>query len=149
MRVSTILISFGIFFFGFSAVAKSNKVVKNKTKAHQCAVFKKNAKKARKLYSKNKIAAIKINNQVKDLKKDRKQLPQKAEAAKKVVRKKIKKLAVAKDKRLVKSLKYLEKHIKYVKAAKRTCAANRTRVKPRPKYFKGQDIGKYLKIASN
>lgn len=147
MKHLNVLILSGIFFFSFSAVAKSEKAVAKKTKAHQCAVFKKNAKKARKLYSKNKIAAIKINKQVKVLKKDRKQLPKKAQAAKSVVGKKIKKLAKAKDRKLVNSLKYLEKHIKYVKAAKRTCAANR--IKRKKRLFKGQDISKYLQVAAN
>ena len=148
MKLIKVLILSGIFFFGMTATAKSEKKVRTKTKAHQCAVFKKNAKKARKLYSANKIAAIKINKQVKVLKKDRKELPKKAAAAKNVVGKKIKKLAKAKDKKLVNSLKYLEKHIKYVKAAKRTCASHRVK-KPRAKHFKGQDINKYLQVASN
>ena len=142
-----VLILPSIFFLSSTALAKSEKALTPKTKAHQCAVYKKNAKKARHLYKNNKKQAKRLDIQLKVLSKDQKRMPSSVKMAKRVVDTQIKKLKVNKKQKLAKSLKYLEKHIQYVKAAKRTCAQNR--VKPLKRRFKGQDIGKYLSIASN
>lgn len=136
-----------LFFFSTTAIAKNKQSPKMtvKTKAHQCAVYKKNAKKAKKLYSANKSKAKKINVQLKVLAKDAHRMPANVKLAKKVVSHQLHRLEVTKKKSLSLSLKYLEKHIQYVKAAQRTCAQNRA--KPRTR-FKGQDVNKYLSIAA-
>lgn len=136
-----------IFILSSTALAKEKKVATPKTKAHQCAVYKKNAKKAKKLYSVNKKQIKKLDKQLKVLSKDQKRMPANVKMANKVVKHTIKTLKISKKQKMAKTLKYLEKHVQYVKAAKRTCAQNR--VKPRKKHFRGQDVGKLLSIASN
>jgi len=128
------------------ATKKEGVVMKAKNQAHQCAIYKKNAKKARQLYSVNKKKVNRLNIQLKVLAKDQKRMPSSVKMAKKVVDHQITKLKFAKKKRLDRSLKYLEKHIQYTKAFKRSCAQNP--VKPRKRKFKDQDIGKFLSIAS-
>jgi G:T/U-mismatch repair DNA glycosylase len=125
----------------------STQATVKKTKAHQCAVFKKNAKKARHLYSTNKKQAKKINVTLKGLVKEQKRMPSSTKITKKVVKNQIMKLQIAKKKKVNRSLKYLEKHIKYTKAFKRSCAQKR--VKSHKKHWRGQDIGQYLSIAAH
>ncbi len=154
MKKIVVLTALSLFFtFGSSALAKDGKV-KNKTmktKAHECAMFTKNAKKARKLYTDNKSLAVKEFDQVKALKSDQKRMPANAKMAKQVVDRKINSLSKAKRQHLMNSLKYLEQHIQYVKAAKRSCAFHKVKIKrtiKKEKNYRGQDIDKYLTVAS-
>lgn len=131
------------FFFSTTTLAAGVKKQVKKTKAHQCAVYVKNAKKARHLYSVNRKQATNINHKMTVLKKDQKRVPASAKMAKVLVQKQLVRMEKGKKKSVKNSLKYLEKHIQYVKAAKRTCAQNRV------KKVKNQDIEKYLHIAAN
>ncbi len=111
-----------VFLVSPSVMAKQKQEFKSsKTKNHQCAVYTKNAKKARRLYSQNKTQAVHENKQVQALKTDQRRMPASTKLAKNVVNKKIESLSRSKRQHLMNSLKYLEKHIQYVKAAKRTC----------------------------
>ncbi len=154
MKKIVVLLTLSFFFtFSSSAMATEAKI-KNKTmktKAHECAMFTKNAKKARKLYTDNKSLAVKEFDQVKALQSDQKRMPANAKMAKQVVDRKIDSLSKAKRQHLMNSLKYLEKHIQYVKAAKRSCAFHKVKVKnpiKKERKYRGQDIDKYLTVAS-
>lgn len=146
MRKWMILILPSIFILSHTAQAKNIKVEKNKAASYQCAVYKKNAKKAKHIYNAIRKKAKKMDKQLASLTKDQKRMPANVKTAKKLLDNQIAKLKVTKNKKLAKSMKYLEKHFQYKQAAK-TCAQNR--VKQRSRRFKGQDIKQYLSIASN
>lgn len=153
MKKIVVLMTLSSFFtLSSTAMAKEAKNKTMKTKAHECAMYTKNAKKARQLYSENKTQAVAEFDQVKALKSDQKRMPANAKVAKQVVDRKIDSLYKAKRQHLMNSLKYLEKHIQYVKAAKRSCASHKATIKnkvKKQKMFRGQDIDKYLSVASH
>ena len=110
---------------------------------NKCATLKKNAKKAQHLYVFNKKKAFHLKKRASVLKKDRKRMPANVRSAHKVINHEIHKLSEGKRKRLAISLKYLEKHIQFKKAAKRSCAKNRIKRK-----FDGQKLERLLSVAS-
>ncbi|MEM7647288.1 MAG: hypothetical protein AAF203_10280 [Pseudomonadota bacterium] len=116
-----ILILPSVFFFSSSALA-----------ANKCETFKKNALKAKSLYKYNKKKAIKLKSKVVALKKDKKKIPSKVKTTHYLINRQISKLSDGKRKRLAQSLKYLEKHLMYKKAAIKTCK-HRVKIKKKKK----------------
>ena len=105
----------GFFFFVSTSMAVESKTSDTKkTKAHHCAMFKRNAMKAKHLYALSRAKAQDLKNQVKDLKKDQKRLPAEAKTTKKIVIEKIHLLSDVKTQKLAISLKYLENHIYFI-----------------------------------
>ncbi len=149
--VVKILILPTILLFGTTTKAKDevDKKRESKTKLHQCAVYKNNALKAKKLYSENKKQMTRLERQLKHLSKDQSRMPASVPMAKKVVDSRIQKLKVDKKQRLARTLKYLEQHIEFSEAARKTCALNVKRKAPRKNHFRGQDISEFLHLAAN
>ncbi len=120
------LVLLSVFFFSHSAQAGQGS--KNlKSKAHHCAVFKNNAQKAKSRYGENRRQAEQLFTKIKKLQKNQQRLPANVQLAKKVVNRELEKLSLGKKQKLVLSLKYLEKHILYSRAAQRNCTS-----KPKP-----------------
>ena len=123
--MKTILLSLvlsSVFFFGSSTLA-----------ATKCDNFKKNALMAKSLYKINKMKAKRLKRRAVELSKDKKKIPKKMKTTHRLMKQAIKKLSAGKRKRLANSLKYLEKHLRYKKAVKKSCIRARGKPKKRTK----------------
>lgn len=89
--------------------------------ASKCKKALKKAEKTQALYKKNRKQAFVLEKRMTVLKKDKKRMPSSVGLAHRVVNHEIYKLKTAKKKKMVKSLKLLERHINYVKQVERNC----------------------------
>lgn len=133
----------GILIMSIPAMAKGI----SKTKAHRCAVYKSHAIKAGHLYTVNKKQARQLYYKIQALQKDQKRMPQSVPLTKKILTKKIAKLDAGKKQRLATSLKYLEKHLQFKKAAIKTCSHS-PKQKPHRKPKNIHHVPKLMTIAN-
>lgn len=134
-KLLRLLILPSVFLFCSSSLAANNK----------CQILKKNAKKAKSLYSLHKKRAYTLGKQVKVLKKDKKRIPTNVQTAHRLINHEIHKLSTGNKKRLAISQKYWQQHIQLKKAVKRNCA----RILFRPKRFDGFKYKKVMSLASH
>ena len=111
-----------LFIFSSTSLATSAKKSNTKTLAHHCAVYKKNAQKAKARYNVNKKELDRLEVKLNVLEEDRRQMPSSTRMARMVLSKEMQSLRHEHRKNLDQSKFFLSKHIEYTKAVLRTCA---------------------------
>ena len=125
-----ILFFVSVFFLGLTASGNDNPLATNSTK---CSAAKKNARKAKKLYSVNKKKAKKIQAKLKTLVTNQKRMPASATSN---MSQQIQKLKKAKRSKLTKIKRYLMKHKQFKQSARRSCSKKRGKRKKVDFYIK-------------
>jgi hypothetical protein len=107
--------------FGFPSLAIQSQKAVNKTRAYQCATYKKNAQKAKHRYHKNKKELDRLEVKLKVLSEDHLRMPAEARMASLVVSKKMEALRKQQRRNIAASKLLLAKHIEYTRAVQKAC----------------------------
>ncbi len=109
-------------FFASTASASNEQKAIEKTRAHHCAVYKKNAQKSKARYDSSKKQLDVLEVKLKVLGEEQKRMPSSTRMANLVVTKKMQTLRKEHRQSLKESKTNLANHIEYTKAVMRACA---------------------------